>query len=93
MASSLYPNEYNPETGVLHFGENKDHLIADELREDEASRYFRELNPGWLRGDELCCFAPLAMDNLNRLGERVIQGVTPKWDISQTMNNTNNKNL
>jgi hypothetical protein len=82
VATTLYPKEYNPETGNLHFEGNKDHLIADELREDEASRFFRERNPHWLSGDELCCFAPLSMDNLNRLGERVIRGVTPRWDIS-----------
>ena len=81
VAKTLYPKEYQPETGVLHFEGEKDHLIADELREDEASRYFRERNPHWLSGDELCCFAPLAMENLNRLGERVIRGVAPRWDI------------
>ena len=82
IAATLYPKEYQPETGVLHFTGHKDHLIADELREDEASRYFRERNPRWLEGDELCCLAPLSMDNLNRLGERVIRAVTPRWDIS-----------
>jgi len=81
VATLLYPKAYRPETGILHFEEEKDHLITDELREDEASRYFRERNPHWLNGDELCCFAPLSMGNLNRLGERVIRGVTPRWDI------------
>ena len=83
VAATLYPRAYQPETGILHFEGEKDHLIADELRGDEASRYFRERNPHWFAGDELCCFAPLSMGNLNRLGERVIRGVAPRWDIAK----------
>ncbi|MCL1920410.1 MAG: hypothetical protein FWG50_04915 [Kiritimatiellaeota bacterium] len=82
VATRLYPKEYQPETGVLHFEGDKDRLIADELREDTASRFFRKRNPRWTDGDELCCFAPLPMDNLNRLGERVIRSTVPRWDIS-----------
>jgi len=83
VAAKLYPSNYQSETGILHFSENKDRLIDDALREDPASRFFRERNPNWQRGDELCCFAPLGMDNLNRLGERVIRVLTPRWDIAQ----------
>jgi len=82
VATKLYPKEFLPEKGILSFTAHKDRLIADEIREDEASRYFRTLNPAWMEGDELCCFAPLSMDNLNRLGARVIRSVTPRWDIS-----------
>ena len=82
VATLLYPEAYRSETGILHFGAGKDHLIADTLREDATSRFFRERNPHWPHGDELCCFAPLSMDNLNRLGERVIRMVTPQWDLS-----------
>jgi len=79
IARAVYPREYDEATGVLHFGEGKDRLKGDALRMDAESMRFRALNPGWTRGDELCCLAPLSMDNLNRLGLRVIADVSPEW--------------
>lgn len=79
VAAARFPNEYDATTGVLHFGAGKDRLIADALRNDAESVRFRKLNPGWSMGDELCCLVPLSMDNLNRLGERVIAAVAPEW--------------
>ena len=58
-----------------------DRLKSDVLRMDEESVRFRRLNPVWAKGEELCCFVPLAMDNLNRLGERVIGAVEPEWRV------------
>lgn len=79
VASTMFPKEYDPVTGVLHFGEGKDRLRGDALRMDAESVRFRALNPGWAQGDELGCLVPLAMANLNRLGERVIAAVSPRW--------------
>ena len=79
IAARLYPHAFNPRTGVLHFGAGKDRLKDDVLRMDAESRRFRALNPGWRTGDELACLAPLAMENLNRLGRRVIADVSPVW--------------
>ena len=79
IASALYPDEYDEKSGILHFGPGKDRLKTDVLRRDMQSVRFRLMNPGWSKGDELCCLAPLSMDNLNRLGHRVIADVTPKW--------------
>ena len=79
IARTLYPREYDGATGVLRFGDGKDRLKGDALRMDPESVRFRALNPGWTRGDELCCLAPLSMDNLNRLGLRVIADVSPEW--------------
>ena len=81
VASALYPREYNPATGVLHFMGKKDRLRGDVLRMDAESVRFRALNPGWMNGDELCCLAPLATDNLNRLGLRVIEATDPEWHL------------
>ena len=81
VASALYPREYNPATGVLHFVGKKDRLRGDLLRRDTESVRFRALNPGWMNGDELCCLAPLATDNLNRLGLRVIEATDPEWHL------------
>ena len=79
IARAVFPREYDEGTGVLHFGDGKDRLKGDALRMDGESVRFRALNPGWTRGDELCCLAPLSMDNLNRLGLRVIADVSPEW--------------
>jgi hypothetical protein len=79
IARTLYPREYDGATGVLRFGDGKDRLKGDALRMDPESVRFRALNPDWVRGDELCCLAPLSMDNLNRLGLRVIADVSPEW--------------
>ena len=84
VASALYPCEYNPATGVLHFVGKKDRLRGDLLRMDTESVRFRALNPGWMNGDELCCLAPLATDNLNRLGLRVIAATDPEWHLERT---------
>ena len=83
VASAFYPREYNPATGVLHFVGKKDRLRGDLLRRDTESVRFRALNPGWMNGDELCCLAPLATDNLNRLGLRVIEATDPEWHLER----------
>ena len=83
VASAFYPREYNSATGVLHFVGKKDRLRDDLLRMDTESVRFRALNPGWMNGDELCCLAPLATDNLNRLGLRVIEATDPEWHLER----------
>ena len=79
LAIHLYPQAFNPRTGILHFGPGKDRLKTDVLRMDTESRRFRALNPNWSAGDELACLAPLAMDNLTPAGQRVIAAVNPVW--------------
>ena len=81
IASGMFPREYDFTSGVLRFGAGKDRLKGDALRQDRESVRFRALNPGWAGGDELCCLAPLSMDNLNRLGHRVIAAVSPEWHL------------
>ena len=81
IAAARFPSVYSAKTGVLRFGAGKDRLKKDELRMDAQSVRFRQLNPGWAAGDELCCCASLARDNLNRLGERVIAATQPIWRL------------
>lgn len=81
IASAMFPREYDSVSGVLRFGEGKDRMKCDAVRRDRESVRFRALNPGWARGDELCCLAPLSLDNLNRLGRRVIAAVSPEWHL------------
>ena len=81
IASAMFPREYDSVSVVLRFGEGKDRMKCDAVRRDRESVRFRALNPGWARGDELCCLAPLSLDNLNRLGRRVIAAVLPEWHL------------
>ncbi len=39
---------------------------------DAHVRFFIEQNPGYARGDELCCLAPLSLHNFTRAAYRVI---------------------
>lgn len=63
MAGLKYPEHYDPQRGVIEFpGETcvvkdaHDCLVATDL-EDPDIRFFVERNPGYVRGDELCCLA------------------------------------
>ena len=80
VAAAMFPVEYEPEAGVLRFSRCKDRLRSDALRGDRESVRFRTLNPGWTAGEELCCLAPLRMDNLNARGRRVIESTCPIWN-------------
>lgn len=58
----MFPGCYDPERGILDFGENAQFLkndvaaITDELRQTVPKiRYFEECNPTWTRGTELPC--------------------------------------
>lgn len=69
-ASILYPDEYNPETGVIQYAAAKDKLkdgIADitekELRNPDI-RFFIEANPDYRKGNDLVCLARLDEDSL-----------------------------
>ena len=46
--------------------------IPARHRTDPHVNYFLEKNPGYIRGDELCCLAPLTRENFTAAGLRVI---------------------
>jgi hypothetical protein len=73
-----YAQTYDAATGVILAGSQKDRLrpgVADpaahRLR-DPHVRYFVERNPGYGRGEELCCLAPLSRSNFTPAAYRVI---------------------
>lgn len=60
--------------------------LAPELADVPTTRlhdpyvaFFLERNPGYTRGDELACLAPIRVDNLNTLARRVIRVTNPVW--------------
>jgi hypothetical protein len=78
FASSRYPDEYDPTSGLVRATPDKDRLragladVTPERLQDPCVRFFVERNPDHRRGDELCCLAPLTRDNFTRAAYRVI---------------------
>lgn len=56
--------KYFAQSGAVEPGLRTDH--------DPHVRFFVEQNPGYARGDELCCVAPLTRENFTPLAYRVI---------------------
>ena len=78
LARTRYPREYDAERGVIrsNAGENVlrrgvAEITPDRLR-DPFVRFFDERNPGHVRGEELCCLAPLTRENFTEAAYRVI---------------------
>ena len=79
-ASSLYPDDYNPGTGVIEYGSVKDKLkdgVADitakELRHPDIE-YFVRANPDYKDGNDLVCLALLREDQLQPGARRLLFG-------------------
>jgi hypothetical protein len=78
LAQSLYQEEYDAAAGVVRATPHQYRLregIADvtpERLQDPHVRFFHRRNPGHVRGDELCCLAPLTRANFTRAAYRVI---------------------
>ncbi len=51
------------------------------VRYDPHVQYFVEQNPGYARGDELCCVAPLTRGNFTSLAYRVINASTASQPV------------
>jgi hypothetical protein len=70
---------YDFQTQIICADADKDYLLpgaADpkvRALHDPHVRYFLERNPGYARGDELCCLAPLTAQNFTRAAYRVIE--------------------
>ncbi|MCH5208732.1 MAG: hypothetical protein J1F04_07580 [Oscillospiraceae bacterium] len=64
-ASSLYPEDYNPETGVIEYRHTKDKLRAGVADADTSKMknkdvaFFCRANPGHAEGNDLACLAKI----------------------------------
>jgi hypothetical protein len=69
---------FDPTCQIIRTAEGKDYVrpeIAEpglRISTDPHVRFFVDRNPGFIRGDELCCLAPLTRDNFTRSAYRVI---------------------
>lgn len=79
LASEMFPDEYNPTSGVIEFAQSRGHLrpeialpTADELERDGV-RFFLERNPGFTRGHELVCLCEVEERNMKPLTLRLFK--------------------
>jgi hypothetical protein len=74
---------FDPPSQIIRAASDKDHAkpeIAEpglRAATDPHVRFFVERNPGFARGDELCCLAPLTRENFTRAAYRVIGARPP----------------
>ena len=73
LAGQMFPNDYNPATGVVEFSESRGHLKSevaapapDDLRR-EGVQFFLSRNPGYRRGHELVCICEVEEHNMRPL--------------------------
>jgi hypothetical protein len=75
---SIGSDAFDPAGPIIRAAPGKDYVrpeIAEpgmRLRTDPHVRFFAERNPGFVRGDELCCLARLTRENFTRAAYRVI---------------------
>ncbi len=84
-----YPATYDAMAGIVRAGRGKDRLrpglaeLTPERLQDPHVRFFAERNPGHVRGDELCCLAPLTRANFTPAAYRVIGPEPSALEVSR----------
>jgi|GEM_PF-6069317 len=77
IGQNIFGESYRPESGTVHFTNPfspKKNLLESipDRTPDLNCTYFRKKNPGYAKGVELACIAPLRMDNLQPLIRRTV---------------------
>jgi len=79
LATELFPDVYNPVTGVVAFEKSRGHLKPEiafptpEEQEREGVHFFLERNPGFTRGHELVCICEVEEYNMKSLTLRLFR--------------------
>jgi len=79
FASSKWPKYYQESSGLLEFPESFGNVkseIADipiARMDDPHVQFFLKSNPGYMKGSELVCLAPISLENTKSIGRRLIQ--------------------
>lgn len=77
LAREHFGDCYDAARGVIGFPQSLGHLreelagVSARERRLEAVRFFLERNPGYAKGDELCCLCELTPANLKPIGRRL----------------------
>lgn len=70
LGHGRYPGRYDPERGIVRAAPGGERLrpqvapLTADHRNEPHLRFFDRRNPGHAGGDELCCLAPMRLDNL-----------------------------
>jgi len=79
LALEMFPDDYNPATGVVEFRQSRGHLKADiagplssDLHRDEV-KFFLQRNPGFRCGHELVCLCEMETRNMKPLTLRLFE--------------------
>jgi hypothetical protein len=79
LATEMFPDDYNPATGVVEFRHSRGHLKSDialpspaDLDRQEVSFFLRR-NPGFQRGHELVCVCEVEVHNMKPLTLKLFQ--------------------
>jgi len=79
LAGEMFPDDYNPATGVVEFRQSRGHLKPDiaapspgDLHREEV-RFFLQRNPGFQRGHELVCLCEMKTHNMKPLTLRLFE--------------------
>lgn len=79
----IAPEQYDSRSRILRADTTKEYVrsrfgdVRTRSRHDRHVEYFVRCNPGYARGDELCCLAPLTHDNFTPLAWRMIRTQPP----------------
>jgi hypothetical protein len=86
LAHSKFPEDFQPETGLIEFAQSHGHLREDlaevpaNRRDDPHVKYFLERNPRYAEGVELVCLAELDPANLKSIAKRMfLEGLDGRW--------------
>lgn len=80
FGNERYPGEYDQQTGVIDYRGIKDKLkegvadLTEKHLKDQHIAFFSQVNPGYVKGDDLVCIARLEKDNLNKTAIRLLLG-------------------
>ena len=80
LVTEMFPDDYNPDTGVVEFRQSRGHLKSDiafpspgDLDKQDVSFFVRR-NPGFQRGHELVCVCEVEPHNMKPLTLKLFQG-------------------
>ena len=78
FGTKYYPEEYNRNTGVIEYKQIKDRLkvgvadITEDKLKNKHISFFKSINPGYIKGDDVVCLTSLKSDNLKPIIKKLI---------------------
>ncbi len=77
-AGALYPDEYNPESGIIEYHSKKDKLksgvsdIGEHELKNKDIAFFNKANPAHVKGNDIACLARIDKAFLKKRAERLL---------------------